>query len=77
MKPSDLSGSMGTLLTPEEGMFFTVTVTFSDTLETEFQGVTKVTALSGGGYWLEQQDGTWNDIPVGFLYAAFLEVPRE
>jgi hypothetical protein len=77
MKPTEMTSAKGTTLTPEDGKLFTVTITFSDTLESEFQGVVKATKTPEGGYWLLQQDDTWNDISPGFLYAEFREVVKE
>lgn len=77
MKLSDLTAAKGTILTPDEGTLFTVTVTFSDQLEVDFEKVTEITKLNEGGYWLKQQDGTLNDVPASFLYAALNQVPEE
>lgn len=59
-----------------ENSSFTVVITFSDNLETEFQGVSKIHILPGGGYWLIQEDGTWNDVPDGYHFAAISLVEK-
>jgi len=65
-----------TLVEAPENTSFTVVITFSDNLETEFQGVSKFYILPNGGYWLIQEDGTWNDVRPGYHFAAISTVEK-
>ena len=81
MKPSELVAAKGNEFIPDAGMVYSVTVTFSDTVEVEFTGVVKLTRMTDASeqtcYWLEMIDGTWTEIPPRYYYVQIRQIAAE
>lgn len=73
LMPSKIAASV----TADDGFTFTVTATFSNELETDFKAVKTVARTTERYYYLEYDDGSFAEIPPGYLYLSIVHISKD